>query len=102
MASREVLDGVQVQGINESVIYKVKTDNWGGSPSGPDFAIFDEEDYGTDLKGTLTTGAATVDVNDVVLPAISGGTQNHIYRVFVSFTSGGNDLECYFRIKFER
>ena len=101
-SSREVIEGIQEQGINEGVIYQVATTNWGGSPSSPDFDIFDEDDYSTSLKATLSSGAATVSGDSVILPKISGGTERKIYRVFVSFISGGNDLEGYFRIQFKR
>jgi hypothetical protein len=95
----EVLEGLQPQGVNESVNWAVATTNWGGSPSGPDYDIFDEDDLATSLKPSLMPGTATVSGDDVILPTLSGLTARVIYRITVSFTSGGNDLECYFRVK---
>lgn len=99
---REVVERLQEQGVNESVVYKVDTLNWGGTPTSPDFDVFNESDFDTSLKATMAPGAATVDTDQVILPAISGGTEGETYRVFVSFTSNGNQLEGYFRVEFKR
>ena len=98
---REVLDGLQLQGANESIAYSIDTEPWGGTPSSPVHDIFDEEDLTTSLKSTLMSGSPTVSSHNVVLPALSGITDGVIYKVIVRFVSGGQTLEGYFRVKGE-
>ena len=98
---REVLDGLQSQGINESVLFSVNTEPWGGTPTGPTHDIFDEEDYTTSLKSSLMDGSPTVSGDVINLPALSGLSNGVIYRVFVRFVSGGSTLEGYFRVEAE-
>lgn len=100
--SREVLDGIQPQGIGESVSYSVDTAPWGGTPISLSHDVFDEEDYTTSLKATLMPGTPTVSVDNVVLPALSGLAEDVTYRVFITFDSGGNTLQGYFRVRGER
>ena len=95
----EVIEGLQHQGVNESISYKVTTTNWGGSPSATNHDIFDEDDLATSLKSSLMPGASTVVDDNVVLPKLDGITAGKIYIIFVSFTSGGNGLEGFFRVK---
>ncbi len=79
--NREVLDGLQPQGIGESVSYGVDTLPWGGSPTSPSHDIFDEEDYGTSLKSSLMDGTPTVSGDTINLPALSGLSEGLIYRI---------------------
>ena len=101
-SSREVVEGIQTQGVNESISYSVNTLNWGGTPTSPDFDVFDEEDDSTSLKASLMSGTATISGNYVVLPHLSGLSDGVIYRVFFQFTSGGNVFEGFFRVRGER
>ena len=98
---REVLDGIQIQGVSESVLYSVDTLPWGGTPTLPVHDVFDEEDPGTSLKSTLMSGTPTVSSNDILLPALQSLTAGVIYRVLVQFSSAGNTLEGYFRVEAE-
>ena len=99
---REILGGLQFQGINESALYSVDTEPWGGTPTTPTHDIFDEEDYTTSLKTSLMDGTPTIAADIINLPALSGLTDGIIYRVFVRFVSAGNTLEGYFRVEAER
>ena len=100
--SREILDGTQPQGVNESVKYSVDTAPWGGTPTTVSHDIFDEEDFDTSLKSSLMSGTPTVTSDVITLPALSGLTDGIIYRVTVKFTiTGGSILESYFRVKAE-
>lgn len=99
--SREVLDGLQFQGVDESVLYSVDTLPWGGSPTGVSHDVFDEEDYATSLKSLLMPGSPTVATNVINLPALSGLSAGKIYRVFIDFTIAGSGLQGYFRVQGE-
>jgi hypothetical protein len=101
-SSREVIEGIQEQGINESISYSIDSTNWGGTPTSPDFDVFDEEDYTTSLKTALAPGTASISTKYVVLPHLGSLVDGVIYRVFFSFVSGGNTFEGYFRVKAER
>lgn len=96
----EVLGGVQEQSSAESIVYSIDTAPWGGTPSAPAVDVFDEEDFATSVKSTvMPTGSPTVLVNDVFLPPVTALTEGKIYRVYVTFVSGGNTLRAYIRIK---
>ena len=99
---REVLEGLQFQGENESVVYAIDSEPWGGSPSTIVHDVFDEEDLIVSLKATLMSGSSSVTSHIITLPALSGLTFRTLYKVTVKFTSGGNILEGYFRVKGER
>ena len=99
---REILDGIQTLGSNESALFSIDTAPWGGSPSGPTHDIFDEEDYTTSLKTANMDGTPTLATDVINLPALHSLVAGKIYRVFVQFTSAGNVLEGYFRVKAER
>lgn len=97
--AREVLEGIQVQGVNESILWSVDTSPWGGTPTSPSHDIFDIEDMSTSLKATLMPGTPSVSGDNVVLPALSGISTDVTYIVTVRFATGGNTLEGYFRVR---
>ena len=99
--SREVLEGLQRVGQNESVIFQISTTNWGGTPTSPTHDVFNVEDLTTSVKSTVMSGSPSVSTDDVILPAFNSGTVGETYIVIVGFTSGGNTLEAWFKITVE-
>ena len=96
----EVLDGLQYQSVAESVVYSVDTEPWGGTPTAPAVDVFDEEDYATSVKSTvMPSGSPSPSGHTVVLPALTALTAGIIYRVYVTFVSGGNTLRGYIRVQ---
>jgi hypothetical protein len=100
---REIKEGLQYIGEDETVVYTLTTTPWGSSPTSPAAKIFelDGDDY-TDRTSALMTGSAAA-VNDVItLPAIAGCTAGTDYRVEVAFTISGNTFEAFAELKAER
>jgi len=96
----EVLDGLQSQSVAESVLYSVDTEPWGGTPTSPAVDVFDEADLSTSLKSTvMPSGNPSVSLDVIILPALTALTAGIIYRIFVTFLSGGNTLRGYIRVQ---
>jgi len=101
MSVREVVEGIQIQGEDESVTYSVTVTNWASSPSGAAVAVKDV-DAGTDVTDDVTSGSVSVAGDIITLPEISGLTAGTLYRVEVQFTAGEFDPgECFFFIRAE-
>jgi len=101
--SREIIEGTQVQGSDESIVYTLTTTPWGSSPSSESAKIYSVVgDTITDVTSTNMTGSASA-ANDVItLPAIHSLAAGTLYRVEVKFTCSGNVFEAYAYIKGER
>lgn len=104
---REVKEGKQYQGADETIVYKITTTPWGTSPTvnTTDAKIYSfnlgTEAY-TDVTSANMTGSLSASSNVLTLPAISGLTAGTRYRVEVKFTSAGNIFEPYFWIWAQR
>lgn len=99
--SRQVLEGVQLQGVDEMIVYAITA-----TPV-PDAVtqvkVLDESQNSLDVTATvMPSGAASVDEDVITLPALKLLTEKHLYRVEVLYTSGGNTLEPYFYVRAER
>ena len=94
--SREIAEGLQVQGADEKLIYTLTTTNWASTPASPAFAIYS---YSGDTLTDCTTGCSSGSVsaaNDVItLPKIVSLTAGTKYRVEVQFTVSNNVYEAY-------
>ena len=98
--TREVKDGVQVQGVGEKVAYKVDLTDWPNPPTNPTLEAEDLD--GNDVKSTLfPTGNPTVNGNLIELPICEGGTLDAIYRIIVGYEVDGNTLKVHFYVRFE-
>jgi hypothetical protein len=100
---REIKEGLQYIGEDETIVYTLTTTPWGSSPTSPAAKIFEVSgDTFTDRTTALMTGTAAA-VNDVItLPAIAGCTAGTDYRVEVVFTISGNTFEAFAELKCER
>ena len=101
---REIIEGTQLQGEDETIYYKLTTTPWGSTPTSTSAKIYSQaggETY-TDVTSTKMTGSTSVSGDVITLPAISGLTAGVMYRVEVKFTSSGNIFEAYAYIKGER
>ena len=102
---REIVEGIQYQGIDEQIYYTITTTPWGASPFSVSMVVKDVAAGLADVTSTVSTGSASVAGDVITLPVIKSLTDitsGHFYRVEVKFTSGGNVFECYFRIQAER
>lgn len=100
---REIKEGLQYQGEDETVVYTLTTTPWGSSPSSPSAKIYEVDgDTFTDVTSTCMSGSASA-VNDVItLPAIANTTAGTDYRVEIAFTCSGNTFEAFAELKCER
>ncbi|HRE29041.1 MAG TPA: hypothetical protein PK954_20525 [Anaerolineales bacterium] len=90
---REVAEGVQVQGANEQIAYRLTTTPWGGAPTSVSAQVFAGLAHVTDVKSLVMPGETyTVSGDVITLPVLK------IYRVVVTFTSGGSVRSAWFDV----
>lgn len=102
---REVSQGVQVQGVDERIVYTLSTTSWASNPTGVSVVVYDI------TNGLSTRTVVTATVMPVNNPAVVGDvislsllralTAKHVYRVEVQFTADGNLFEPYFNVRAE-
>lgn len=103
MTSRAFMEGRQLQGVDETVVYTLTTTNWGSSPASVSVKVFDVTADFADVTSTLMpTGSPSVSGDVITLPALKLLTETHLYRVEVKFTCSGNIFEAYGEILAER
>lgn len=98
---REVVEGLLGQGVDESIVYTIDSSPWGGAPVSPTAVIKDEQDSFSDVTVDVATGTASANGDTILSPEIHSLIAGKIYRVEIAYTSGGNTLEIFFRIKAE-
>lgn len=103
MIKREIVEGKQVQGIDESIAYTVTTTPWGSSPVSVSVKAYDITGPAyTDVSSTVLSGAASVSGDVITTPVLTALTEDHRYRVEVKFTCSGNTYEAYFFVDAEK
>ncbi len=97
--SREVIEGLQVQGSDERITYALDISQWGMNPTDIACVIkLGTQDVTADVStGTPAATSATV----ITLPQIHSLVANLEYRVEVQFTVAGQVVEAYFLIHAE-
>lgn len=99
-SSREVVEGAQLQGEDEKIIYSITTTNWASSPTDASMVVKDND--GTDVTDDVTSGSISTVGDVITLKPIDGLTAGTRYRVEVQFTCGaGAPFEAYFFIDCE-
>ena len=92
---REIKEGMQYQGSDETIVYTLTTTPWGSSPSSESAKIYEVDgDTYTDKTSTMMTGSASATADVITLPAIHGLAAGEMYRVEVLFTCSGNIFEA--------
>ncbi len=92
---REVIEGTQYQGEDESISYTLNVVAVGSSPSSVS-AVVKDETAGTVVTATvMPINAPTVDGNVITLSPLRALTAGHMYRMEVKYTIDGNVLESY-------
>ena len=100
---REIKEGLQYIGEDETIVYTITTTPWGSDPSSEAAKIFEVDgDDLTDRTVALMSGAASATGDIITLPAIAGCTAGTDYRVEVAFTCSGNVFEVFAELKAER
>lgn len=96
---REVLEGKQYQGVDESIAYTLDVTAVGSSPSSVSVVVKDITNDETVTATVMPTGSASVSGNVITLPALKLLTDGVLYRVEVKYTISGNILESYFYVQ---
>lgn len=104
MVSREVTQGTQRQGVDESIYYGITTTPWGSTPTSVTVTAWSltGTDTWTNVSTTVLSGTASVAGDVIILPKLYSLTQGVTYRIEVKFTSGANIFEPYFYVQAER
>ena len=101
--SREVKEGVQLQGADEIIAYELTTTPWGTSPTSVAVTLWDITSAAwVEKTTTMLSGSASVAGDVITTPLVTGLTAGNIYRLEVKFTTGGNTLEAYAVIQAEK
>lgn len=99
--SRQVIEGLQVQGVDEILVYSIAISP---APTGvSQVKVYDETANFLDVTTTvMPTGSVSFNDGVITLPALKLLTENHVYRVEILYTDGTNTFEPYFRVLAER
>lgn len=93
---REVAQGEQQQGADETIIWAIDITNWGSSPTSITAKVFDIEDGKLDVTGTvMPTNSPSPSGNVITLSPLTALTQGRIYQLEVQFTANSNVLEAF-------
>ena len=96
---REVLEGKQYQGVDESIAYTLDVSAVGSSPSSVSVVVKDVTNGTVVTSTVMPTGSASVSGNVITLPALKLLTAGVLYRVEVKYTISNNVLESYFYVQ---
>lgn len=97
---REVIEGLQSQGVDEKVVYMMTVDP---APSSVIAVTVWDEHVDEDVtEDVMPTGTAQISGSVVTLPRLLGLTEGRTYRVEVLYSDGTNELEPYFRVLCEQ
>lgn len=95
--SREVTEGLQQQGADESIQYALTVSPAPTEVS--DVKVYDVTGIPVDVTATvMPTGAAAAVGAVITLPLLTALTVDHLYRVEVRYTDGVNVVEPFFRV----
>ena len=100
---REIKEGLQYQGADETIVYTLTTTPWGSTPSSTAAKIYAVDgDTLTDKTTTQMTGATSVTGDIITLPTIKSLVAGTLYRVEIVFTCSGNVFEAFAELQAER
>lgn len=100
---RNVEQGVQYQGIDESIAYTLDVSAIGSGPTSVSVVVFEERDLSTPVTASvMPNGSPSVDGDVITLPALTGLAKGRRYRVEVQYTLDGNVLETWFVVEAQR
>jgi hypothetical protein len=100
MIQREVIEGVQKQGANESIRWVVDC-----TPAPVTVVAVTVEDVtatpAVDVSDDVLSGSALMSATTITLPLLAGLTTGRRYVVRVRYSDGVNTVEPWFRIQAE-
>ena len=98
MSINEIAEGLLEQSATEQAAYKITTTNWASTPASPVVIATDETSGEVVTSTVFPTNSPSAAGDVITLSLLRALTKQHTYRIEVSFTSGGNTYECYFRV----
>ena len=100
---REIKEGLQYQGADETIVYTLTTTPWGSDPSSEAAKIYEVDgDTLTDKTTTQMSGSASATGDVITLPAVTALVAGTLYRIEVVFTCSGNVFEAFAELQAER
>jgi hypothetical protein len=98
---REVIEGKQYQGEDESIAYTLTVTNVGSNPTSPAATVSSVVGGSyTDVTSTnMPTGSASAVGDVITCPALKLLVAGTLYRVEVKYTISGNIYENYFFVE---
>lgn len=102
MISREVVEGAQLQGVDEKITYSLTTTPWGSSPASITVVAKDLTSDSADVTSAVfPAGSASASGDVITLAPLTALVAGHRYRIEIKFTSGVNIFEAYFEVQAE-
>jgi hypothetical protein len=97
---REVVEGIQAQGVLEEIHWALDITQWGSAPTTVSAKVFDAA--GQDVTTTVMPGTAAISSPTLItLPALKSLTAKAEYRVEVYFTVQSQKFDAFFIVKAE-
>lgn len=98
--SREVLEGVQYQGVDEEIVYTLDVLAIGDTQPHTVLAVVKNITEGTnDTDNVMPVNAPTVSGSIITLSPLTSLALGTLYRVEVRYIMDGNALESYFYVQ---
>lgn len=98
---REVIEGIQYQGADESISYTVDVSAVGSSPGSPVVVVKNATAGTVDTATVMPANAPSVTGDVITLSPLRALTAGVLYRVEVKYEIDGNVLESYFYVQAE-
>jgi hypothetical protein len=98
MAQRAVVEGLQTQGSDEEVAYKIDTTTWGGTPTTVSVVCYCLDTNKNMTAVVLPTNTTSVSGDDITLSPLKKLVPGRTYRVDIKFTASAQVVETYFRV----
>lgn len=99
--TRQVIEGQQAQGKDESIQYAITVSPAPASIIG--VYVYNSKALNTDIKSThMPTGSASFVGSVITLPLLTALVLGQVYRVEVRYTDGTNIIEPYFLVSCQR
>jgi len=101
---REVVENRQPVGLNERLIFRLTTTNWGSAPTSIVVASFkyDDETYTNNTTSVFPVNSPSVNGDIISLSPLVPQAISDVYYITVKFTSGGSIWESFFWVDVER
>ena len=99
MSILEVAEGIRYQASTETRVYTITTTNLVSAPQNPSAVVFDES-VDEDVTSTvMPSGSHSVSGDVITLKPLTSLTNNHSYKIWVTFVVGASTYKRYLIVK---